>query len=360
MKKSFIDNLRIIWAITAKDMVDALKNKNVIGVLVPALLVVVLYHYLPAITAEDGPPVLRVYDAGQSEVITLLEDSPAVQMYAYESEAELLARLREDEVPVIALVLPADFDARLATGMPPALQAYVLHWLPEADVSLLRNATADELEYLLETPIEINVEAIPLDSESYGITVMQIMGMVFVSLMIGMTAVPHMMLEEKQTKTIDALLISPANSGHVVIGKALTGLVYAYTCLLVAMLVNRVLIEHWWLALVAGFLLSLFAVSLGLLLGILIENRQQLMLWAWVVILPLFLPLMLVLLEELFPAWLIAILRWVPSTATFQALRISMAHTISPDLYLPQLLSVAASALVVLALDAWAVRRMDR
>ena len=38
--------------------------------------------------------------------------------------------------------------------------------------------------------------------------------------------IPYLMLEEKQTKTLDALLTSPASPGQVVLGKALAGFFY--------------------------------------------------------------------------------------------------------------------------------------
>ena len=63
--KKLLENIRIIWAITSKDLVDGVKNKNVLGVIIPALFMIVLYRFMPAITAEDGPPALLVYEAGK-------------------------------------------------------------------------------------------------------------------------------------------------------------------------------------------------------------------------------------------------------------------------------------------------------
>lgn len=357
MKPTIRDHLRIIWAITSKDLLDALKNKNVIGVLIPAVFIVVMYYFLPSLTAESDLPIVRIYDQGSSSLVLSLEDSPALRVASYDSERDLLARLREDEEPAMALVLPADLEAQLANESPLELQAYVLHWLSDQEVTVLKTEVSAELEYLLDAPVVIETEAIPLDSESYGITVMQILGMVFVATIVGLTVVPHLMLEEKQQKTMDALLVSPAEGGHIILAKALTGLFYACVCVSLALFLNRVLIEHWWLALLGAFLISLFAIALGLLLGVVIENRQQFMLWAWIIILPLFMPMLLVLMEELFPAWVVEVFRWLPTTAAFQVLRIAMVRTISPELYLPQLAAVFGAAVLFLALDAWLVRR---
>ena len=50
---------------------------------------------------------------------------------------------------------------------------------------------------------------------------MLILNTVSLIMIMGLMLVPSLLLEEKQTKTMDALLISPANIAQVVIGKAL-------------------------------------------------------------------------------------------------------------------------------------------
>ena len=45
-------------------------------------------------------------------------------------------------------------------------------------------------------------------------------------LMMGIFLVPSLLFEEKETKTMQALLVSPASIGQVVVGKALAGAFY--------------------------------------------------------------------------------------------------------------------------------------
>jgi ABC-2 type transport system permease protein len=49
---------------------------------------------------------------------------------------------------------------------------------------------------------------------------------VTIMLTMGILLVPTLMLEEKQTRTMDALLVSPASISQVVIGKAIAGFFY--------------------------------------------------------------------------------------------------------------------------------------
>jgi ABC-type polysaccharide/polyol phosphate export permease len=117
---------------------------------------------------------------------------------------------------------------------------------------------------------------------------------------------------------------------------------------------------HWPLALAAGLTGSLFAVGLGLLLGSLLESRQQLMLWAWVVLVPLLLPMLLYLMEELIPSDLATIFSWMPITVMFKLIRTSFAGAITPADWALQLVVLGGYALTVLTGVAWIVRRQDR
>jgi ABC-2 type transport system permease protein len=178
--------------------------------------------------------------------------------------------------------------------------------------------------------------------------------------MVGMTVVPHMMIEEKQTKTIDALMISPASPSHIVISKAIAGLIYTFLMLIIAVAFNWILIQQRWLFILGGLLGGLFAISLGMMLGILIDSRQQLTLWAWVGFIPLFLPMMLSLMDDLFPEHIIKILQWFPSSAMFRIFRTSMARNAPLNYFGPQLAILIASSTVFLFIDSWLIHRLDR
>jgi hypothetical protein len=104
----------------------------------------------------------------------------------------------------------------------------------------------------------------------------------------------------------------------------------------------------------------LFAVSLGLLLGILVDTRQQLILWAWVGLVPLFLPMMLSFMDDLLPNRIIQILKWVPSSAMMRVIRSSMVGMPMVENYLPQLAILVLSSLLVLTIDFRLISRLDQ
>jgi hypothetical protein len=360
MKQTLPENLRIVWALTLKDLLDGLKNKNVLSLIIMSLLIVIMYRFLPALMAEDAPPALLVYDQGDSEFAAALWDSPAVDFYTYDSAEDMRYYLTNGEMPELGLIIPSDFDQSVTAGNPPELQGYALALFDDAEILALRRYMEDEFEYLLGLPVTVAIERIPLEPETHGMTIMPSLGFVFASLMVGMMVIPHMMIEERQEKTINVLMVSPASSAHIIAAKALTGLIYTALVLLIALVFNWSLVQHGWLFLLAGLLGALFSIAIGILLGVKIETRQQLMLWAWMALIPLFLPMMLSLMDDLFPAWLIRILNWVPSSAMFRVFRTSMAASTPAAYFVPQLFTIIASAALFLLIDLWLIRRLDR
>ena len=218
----------------------------------------------------------------------------------------------------------------------------------------------DEFTTLLDQPVTISIERIPLQPETGGVTVLTSMGFAFVTIMVGMMVIPHMMIEEKQAKTLDALMISPAKSGHIVLGKAFAGLVYAILLLIIALIFNWDIIQQGWLFLLGGLMGTLFAVSLGILLGIIIDNRQQLTLWSWVALIPLFIPMMASLMDDLFPEKVFQIIKLVPSSAMLRVFRTSMSGSTPLEYFAPQLANLAVFSGIFLIIAAWLVRRQDR
>ncbi len=351
---------RMIWAITSKDLVDALKNKQTLSVLISVLFVVVMYRLLPVLQGDDIPEVL-VYDAGESALAVALENSPALEVHLHLSQEKMEEFLSNGGVPILGVVIPADFDQALADGRNPTLQGYVMHWVRPAAAAELQQYVEAVVGELVGVPVEVQMGHVVYPSfDAGGLGVSTAMGAVFAMVMVGVSFIPHLMLEEKHTRTLDALLVSPAGPFEIATAKALTGLAYYFLTIVVVFAINHAVILHWGLALLAAFCAAGFTVALGLLLGTLIPTRQQLMLWAWFILLPLFLPMFLVLLEELVPVWLVNILKWTPSAALLNILRVAFSYDAPFALYAPMVAVLLGFSAVLWGVVVWRLQRADR
>jgi ABC-2 type transport system permease protein len=175
----------------------------------------------------------------------------------------------------------------------------------------------------------------------------------------GLAITPNLMFEEKQTRTLDALLVSPASSSLVVISKAVTSVVYCLAASAIVLVFNVALIVHWEVAIMATVCGTLFTIALGLLLGSVFETRQQISALTFLMFQPLLLPVGLSLIGDLFPESVNAVLNWIPTVALAEVFRLSAQGSAPLSQYGPKLAFVTASAVAVLAAVAWVVRRSD-
>jgi ABC-type Na+ efflux pump permease subunit len=362
MKTNIRQNLRIIWAITAKDIVDGLKNKTTLSVIIISLLTAVGYRLLPMLEGGNALPNLIIHDEGGSSIVPMLENSATFNLYELPSQERMEQFLTEEYVPALGLVIPPDFDQAWEGPGTPVLEGYVLHWVSESDAEELKSVFEREITEIVGKPVRIYIEGntIYTQSDSLGLSFLTSIGLVIVITMIGISFTVNLMFEEKQTKAIDALLVSPASSGQVVMAKFLTGLFYCLIGSAFVLALNHSIITDWWLVILGIIIGSFFTVGLGILLGSIFEVRQQLMLWGFLIFIPLLLPLFLSVMSNILPKTLIDVFSWLPTVALDRVFRISFSTQAPLAQFGPQLLLVACYAVLLFVLVVWVLRRSDR
>jgi hypothetical protein len=105
---------------------------------------------------------------------------------------------------------------------------------------------------------------------------------------------------------------------------------------------------------------SLFAVSVGLLLGSVVDARQVLPIWSMVVLTVLLLPLFLAIMKDLLPSAAITIMSWIPTVTLSHVLRGAFSRDLASMGLEIELLVVAAFTAAIMGCVAWTVRRSDR
>jgi ABC-2 type transport system permease protein len=353
-------NARLIWAITAKDLVDAIKNKNALANMASTLFIMVLYAALPYLRAEA--PLAIVYDVGDSTLVRKLEESEAARLYGADSSARMRAIVADMDEAALGLVLPRGLDDQIDAGEDVALEGYFAYWVTDEKADETRLAIESAIAAVTGAQVRIDTEGnvVQATLESTGTAVLMSLTVSIVVTMLGVTILPHLMIEERQTKTIDLLLVSPATIGQVVLGKALTGIFYCLVPVAALFIFYSTTIVHWGLAVLAVLLGALFTVGTGLLLGSVLKVKQQLVLWGFVLMMVLMLPLMLVVVSELLPDGLVTVLRWVPTTALARAVTVCAVESATISDVGRELALLTASAAAVLGAVVIVVRRSDR
>lgn len=362
----FIDDLRIVWAIAAKDIADAVKNKTFLSIIVGMAMLMLSTQAFPFLIKLSAKPSLIVYDeggssGGDSGLLAKLREDGRYSLIEVESVEELEGTLISVNGEVLGLIVPADADPVLASGGELKLDGYVA-WSRRSAADELRSDLEATLQDLLGQPVKVNVagHVVYPPPQGGGSVGMIAIVLVLVLTITGGFLVPYLMLEEKQTHTLDALLVSPASIGHIVTGKALAGLAYCLVAAVVVLAFHWSTVVAWELAILATLCGSVLTVGLGLLLGSLFESSQQTGLLMGVPALVLMVPVVLAAVGGSLPEPLAGLLPWMPTVALGNAYLVSFSGAATLAGALVDLAIVLAWAVPIYGVVVWLVRRSDR
>ena len=362
-KRKFRDNLRIIWAIAVKDIVDAIKNKTTISIIVGVAFLMLSGQALPLLLKLKNTPSAVVYDAGKSSLVSELKKSDDLRLRPVRTRQEMEEAVGESSGALLGLIIPASFDQTLETGGPVELDGYFVHWIKPSEAAGVQAFFEDKLAELTGQPVRVNIKdhTVYPSPDGGGQPFMVAMSLVTAILTICGAIVPFLMIEEKETHTLDALLVSPASIGQVVTGKALAGTFYGLTAAGVVFAFNRAMVVRWEIALLAAICGAAFAVAVGLLLGSLFDNPGSMNLWFGAALLVLLMPMFLVnTLGSNAPAIVRTIMLWIPSVLLSKVVLISFSGGVPWGEVLTNLGVILGCAALLLVLVAWRVRRSDK
>jgi ABC-2 type transport system permease protein len=348
--------------LASKDIVDALKNRTTLTTIIISLLMILFYKTLPALTTESDTLRVMLYAESESALVTELQRSPLLATYDFDSRAELMEAFPHAESVELAVVIPESAAAEQQAGEPVTIEGHMMYWVGPEKRAEIKAMVEEDLSAQLGQPVTLDLAGhdVYFDANVPSVVFSSTFSLLFVTVMIGLSLIPNLMVEEKQNKTLDLLMVSPASAGHVVAGKTVAGLFYGLTGSLVVLIVFQELIVRWDLALLAAVMATLFMVAIGLLLGSYVKARAQLQLVAWFIIVPLLIPVFLVEMEGLLPSGALSVMNWIPSVLVARIFRLSLTPNATLSHYGPAVLAIAAATLLSLVVVVWVVRRTDR
>lgn len=295
---------RIVRAIVRKDLLDAIRDSRVLVAIVVPLVMGLAFN----IAFRDVTSKLAVTIAYTAPGATALPaqlaavagDSVRLK-FKQQPDAAAVERAIDNHDAEIGLILPAGFDAAVKHGQQPDLTVIQRRaatsgrdYVEAALGSALRQLAGHEAP--ARTTIITRQNTAPGEAifERLGVsTYFVVASVIFLIAMISMTAVPTILTDETEKKTLDALMMV-ASYGDVIVAKALVGLFYIVVATLLLLGLARL-----GPAMPAAFvgslaLLSFAMIGCGLLFGQLFKNANQLNTWAGFLMGPLVAPAFLV------------------------------------------------------------------
>ena len=353
-------NLGVVSAITRKDVIDAIRHRYLLTALVTPLFVALLFRVLLPGDNSRNMLTVVVHDTGGSGLVSELRNTSRISVIQAASEGATAGEV-ETRKAIGGLVIPANFDADLAAGKQPELTVYVNNQKSVFEQAAFRRLMEQVVRSFAKQPEPARLAWVDVDKQTDDpvrgrLGVDQILLPLLLILALGMTGafvVPLLIVEEKEKRTLDFLLSSPASLNDIIAGKALTGVVY--TLLIAGLLlgINRQFVRNWPLTFLTVLVGLLFVVGVGLVIGTLLKNTMQVNTWASLVL--------MILLVPSFPslgitAWFDTAMRAIPTYYLSEALKLSMAGTVNSQLWTYLAVLLVCTVIVFLA-SAWTLHR---
>jgi ABC-2 type transport system permease protein len=291
---------KMILTIFRKDVWDAIRDARVLVAILVPLAIGVFYNF----TFKDETPkpsVALAYTTADGTALidqlqTMVGDGVDLKLTRADDTAAIQRRV-EDGDAALGLIIPAGFDAAVAGGQRPALRV-----LTAGDLSVGGHFVASAIEPALremagqQPPALVQVETVkplPENEDFFDLVGLRtwavLVAVVMMIAMIAMLAVPTILAEEVERKTLDALVMI-ASYADVITAKALVGVVYVAVMVPVLLGITRLGPQQPVLFAVGVAALALSLLGFGLLLGGLFRSANQLNTWSGIMLTPLIAP----------------------------------------------------------------------
>ena len=245
------------------------------AIIMPIILSLVFSAVFGTLFSEK--PKLGIVDEEGSQLVAMVEELDSVDYREYDTLSEIRQAVEDGAVDV-GVVIPDGFDNAIMQGNEIEVTAYI--W----GESLAKNRTivlvtiANLIREMSGQEAPVDVETITLgDEETIPWNVRLLPLIVLMAVFLGGVFLPATsLINEKEKKTLDALIITPASVLDVFIAKGLLGLILSLFVGIVVLLVNQAFGAQPLLLVLVLALGAIMAVEIGMICGALIRDVSTL------------------------------------------------------------------------------------
>ncbi len=225
----------------------------------------------------DPVPRLGIVDEGESQVVQNVRDVEGIQVTFPESATALKTLVENNDLDA-GLVLPAGFDGALQAGQMPNVQFFFGGQSLASNRVVLGVTMVDLIREIAGSPAPIEVETITVgEGEAVPIVSRLLPLIVLMAVLIAGALTPATSLvEEKEKRTLTALLVTPTRLGDVLLGKGALGFILAMATGVVTLALNGALGANPAALLLVLVLATLMAAEVGLMLGSFAKDTKAL------------------------------------------------------------------------------------
>jgi ABC-2 type transport system permease protein len=254
------------WRVLEKDLALGPRSPLVLwALLLPVLMTLLIRGVFGGLFAQE--PRLGIVDLGSSALAAQAQDLDGIEVTVLDDPDELRGQVEGNDLDA-GLVLQPGFDAAVRAGEQPELQLFV-GGESLASNRILIGVTALDLVRGLEgdpAPVDVEVVALGDAGVAFDLRLLPLIVMMSVAIAGGMIPAASL-LEEKESGTLQAVLVTPVTMGEVQLAKGLLGWVLALAAGLITLLLNGVVTVSPTITLTGIALGGAIMVQIGLIAG---------------------------------------------------------------------------------------------
>ena len=269
-------SLKRVGILLGKELWQGPKNFIFVWVLVMPLIISLVVSLIFG-TLFDEKPKLGVVDEGNSQLVAMTRQLTSVVTKEYDSVSEIKQAVESGAVD-IGMVLPTDFDGSVMQGEETELVTYIWGGSLTKNRTILGATITNLVRELAGQEVPVEIEAITLGDEvsipwnDRLLPLVVLMAVFFGGLFLPATSV----IEEKEKKTLEALVITPASIRDIFVAKGLMGIILSLFMGIVILILNQAFGTEPALLILVLALGAIMAAELGLLCGALIKDITNL------------------------------------------------------------------------------------
>ena len=265
-------SLKRVGILLGKELWQGPKNFLFVWVIVMPIIISLVVSLIFG-TLFTEKPELGVVDEGSSQLVTMAEQLTSVVTEEYDNVSEIKQAVESGAVD-IGMVIPADFDSSVIQGKKTELTTYIWGESLAKNRTILGITIANLIRELAGQEVPVEIEAITLGDEvSIPWNDRLLPLVVLMAVFLGGLFLPAAsVIDEKEKKTLEALVVTPASVGDIFIAKGLMGVILSLFMGVVILVLNQAFgTEPALLILVLAFG-AIMAGEIGLLCGALIKD----------------------------------------------------------------------------------------
>lgn len=235
------------------------------ALLIPFLLTVLIQGVFGDLFAPQ--PRLIIVDEGNSQVSADAAELEGIDVTFMDNRNEMLD-LVESNGADAGLYLPAGFDQAVLAGEQPPLDFYVGGESLASNRIILGVTTLELVRNIEGSEPPVDVSVIQLGEEGVDLDLRLLPMLLMMAVAVAAAFIPAAsIVQEKEDRTLSALLVSPASMANVITAKAAFGVLLALFTGFFTLILNDALLGKPGTHLVIMLVAALMMVQFGLLLG---------------------------------------------------------------------------------------------